>query len=85
VDIENVIDLGEDVKIKVKYKGKEYSLREPMVEEVEALSGENGMANFKAVDFLSKLGMPADVLNKMPMSKVKGLVEGLTDMLLKKK
>lgn len=81
------IDLGDEVKINVKYAGKEYPLREPTVEEIEAFKGDGSDANAgeSVVGLLAKIGMPVDVLKKMGMSKARQLVDGLMDLVTKKK
>ncbi len=78
------IDLGDEIQIKVTYKGKAYTLREPTVGEVEFLK-DNEAAGLDVPIFLSKLGMPADVVKNMGMSKAKAVVEGLMDLVTKKK
>lgn len=79
------IDLGDEIKIKVKYATKEYSLREPTVSEVQKLS-ESDKKSFDAVtEFLEVLGLPRDIISGMGVSKASKLVDGLTDMLVKKR
>ena len=76
-----VIDLGDEIKFTVKYKGKEYVLREPSVAEAESLKeNPNGF-----LDFLAQLGMPKEVLMAMGLSKAKALVEGMLELVTKKK
>lgn len=78
------IDLGEDIQVKVKWKCKEYSLREPTVDECEALKSTDEQ-KIDVVKFLANLGMPADVTKSMGISKATKLVEGLMDLIGKKK
>jgi hypothetical protein len=78
------LDLGDDVQLKVKFKGKEYILREPSVDEVEFLRGVEG-DKMDVPAFLARLGMPLDVVKGMGLSKAKALVEGLLDLVTKKK
>lgn len=81
------IDLGSELEIKVKYAGAEYALREPTVAEVEQFSKEDiasgGIETL--VVFLERLGMPREVIMGMGMSKAKQLVDGLMELLTKKK
>ena len=79
------IDLGEDIVFTVKYGGAEYSLREPTVSEIEMFkeNGEQGSA--PVIGLLNKLGMPESVLNKMPVSKIRKLVDGLVGGMTEKK
>ncbi len=81
------IDLGSEIQIKVKYAGTDYSLREPTVGEIDAFreKGTDGASIMVLVDLLEKLGMPRDVVVKMGMSKVTSLVDGIMDLLTKKK
>jgi hypothetical protein len=85
--MQHEIDLGDEIKLKVKYAGQEFQLREPTVGELDAFKSENledSGATFIA-DFLAKLGMPKDIVLNMGMSKARQLVDGLMDMLTKKK
>ncbi len=81
------IDLGSELEIKVKYSGTDYVLREPTVAEVEQFSKEDVASGGveTLVVFLERLGMPKEVIMKMGMSKAKQLVDGLMDLLTKKK
>lgn len=84
--MQHEIDLGDEVKINVKYAGKEYGLREPTVEEMEKFKGQDGVSAFDSVvGLLVTLGMPKDVVLKMGMSKARGLIDGLMDLVTKKK
>ncbi len=78
------IDLGDEIQIKVKFKGKEYTLREPTVGECENLK-ETESASLDVPGFLSTLGMPAEIVKGMGLSKARALVEGLMDLVTKKK
>ncbi len=78
------LDLGDEVQLNVKYKGKEYVLREPTVGEVESINA--GDANKMDVpEFLGSLGMPKDIVRGMGLSKANALVEGLISLVAKKK
>lgn len=81
------IDLGSEVEFNIKYAGKEYSMREPTVEEIDQFRAQDvdkaGAAFL--VEFLDKLGMPKDVVLKMGMSKARQLIDGMMDMITKKK
>lgn len=81
------IDLGSEIQINVKYGGKEYSMREPTVAEIEKFrTKEEEKAGADALlDFLDTLGMPKDVVSQMGMSKAKKLVDDLMDLVTKKK
>jgi hypothetical protein len=81
----HIIDLGEDVKFKIKYRGQEFELREPMVKEIEAFkSGESSDQNSLDV-FLTGLGLPQGMVGEMGVSKARQLIDGLLEMLTKKK
>lgn len=84
--LKHEIDLGDDVVFKVKYGGKEYELREPTVSEVSKFK-EMGEAEGKdfVLNMLEKLGMPREVAQDMPMSKLKKLVDGIVNGLTEKK
>lgn len=77
------IDLGDDVKIEVDFKGRKFELREPTVAEVEKIG--EGIDKMSVVDFLTKLGLPADVASAMGVSKARALIDGITDIVTKKK
>ena len=81
------IDLGNEVEFEVNYAGQTYKMREPLVEEVDAFrtKGVTDDSSKVLVNFLEALGMPADVVNKMGMSKAKMLVESITEFINKKK
>lgn len=77
----HTIDLGDEVKFTVKYKGKEYVLREPTVRELDGIKDDK-------VDFaqmLSALGMPSDVLGGMGISKARQILDGMIELVTKKK
>lgn len=78
------IDLGSEVQIKIKYAGAEYLLREPTVEEIEAYQNQEGKG-VSLAGLLEQLGMPKEVVGKMGVSKARQLVEGLLDLITKKK
>lgn len=78
------IDLGDEVKVKVKFKGKEFELREPTVEEVEKIAAD-GVEKMSAADFLTKLGLPSDVAKGLGISKARAIIDGITDLVTKKK
>lgn len=81
---ENVIDLdAASVTFKIKIKGKEYILREPLVSEVEAIK-DNAQSS-DAFSFFVKLGMPQEVMNNMGVSQMSALVEGMLNLISKKK
>ncbi len=78
------IDLGDELQIKIKYKGVDYILREPTFGEVEKLQGDE-VNKINLPEFLSGMGMPIEIVRAMGMSKVKALVDGIMDMVTKKK
>lgn len=79
----HIIDLGDDdVKFTVKYKGQEYNLREPLVSEVESLKDGDKL---NAPEFLGQLGMPSEVVSSMGISKARALIDGLMELVTKKK
>jgi hypothetical protein len=77
------IDLGQDVEFVVKYNGASFKMREPSV--LEATSLKDGTDTMSIVDFLNKLGLPTEVANKMPVSKMKKLVETMLGAISEKK
>lgn len=77
------IDLGQDIEFNIKYKGATYKMREPSVKEAASLGdSENSM---EVIQFLSKLGLPEQVLSDMPLSKMKKLVESMLGSIQEKK
>lgn len=82
----HVIDLGDDVKFEVKLKGETYHLREPSVAELRVFKDASDDASVDALsDLLAKLGMPQEVVQSLGVSKAKALIEGLLDLVNKKK
>lgn len=79
----HVIDLGDEIPVKVNFKGQTYSLREPTVGECENLKLDGDTLDVPK--FLSNLGMPIAVVNGMGLSRARMLVEGLMDLVTKKK
>jgi hypothetical protein len=77
-----MIDLGDEVKLDVRYKGQVYAVREPTVSEIESLESGDKM---NVTDFLVQLGMPRDVVLTMGVSKARALIEGITEVVTKKK
>lgn len=83
--MQHEIDLGDELKITVKYAGQAYAVREPTVGEIDWFREQKDVeGSAVVVAFLSKLGMPAEVVKAMGMSKAKQLIDGLMDMLVKK-
>lgn len=78
------IDLGDEVKLKVRYAGKDYNLREPSVGEIEGLKNSDS-DKIDIPEFLSKLGMPSEVTRAMSLSKAKMLMDAMMDFVTKKK
>jgi hypothetical protein len=85
--MQHKIDLGNELVIDVAYAGQEYKLREPTVGELDQFRAANievdGVSPI--VELLTRLGMPKEVILKMGMSKARQLVDGLMDVLTKKK
>ena len=83
----NMIDLGDAVAITVKYQGQEYSLREPTTAELKKLhEDERGDSDPRAIfEFLETLGMPLDVVEKLGVSRIKALLEGVVGVISPKK
>lgn len=81
VDFVHQIDLGDEVQFEITYKGKKYTLREPTVDEMELIKDES--LSFSGM--LEKLGMPAAVVGGMGISKARALVDGMLEMIGKKK
>lgn len=80
------IELGEEIKVDVAYKGKTYVLREPTVDEVESISDNNQSGDkLRISEFLVKLGLPSEVVKSMGASKASTLIERLMDLITKKK
>lgn len=77
------IDLGQDVEFVIKYNGASYKMREPSVRETMALK--DSTSNEDLIQFLAKLGMDAKVLESMPISKMKKLVESMLGAISEKK
>lgn len=80
--MKNEIDLGDDLEFTVKYKGQAYKLREPTVAEIETLQSDEKK---DMVSFLATLGMPADVTKNLGISKANKVVEGMLELVGKKK
>jgi hypothetical protein len=83
----HIIDLGEDISFLVKYKGKEISLREPTLSEIEMFQDQDSSDNsLKSIElFLKKLGAPDGFAGELGVSKAKILVEDIVEKLTKKK
>lgn len=80
------IDLGADVEFKVLYGGKEYTLREPTVKEIEIFkASESAGENGALVKLLADVGLPSSVAESMPVSKLKKLIDGLIEGMTGKK
>lgn len=80
------LDLGDDLTFKIKSSGKEYTLREPSVAEIDSFRGNAEADGAKVlVRLLTTLGMPEDVVLNMGMSKAKRLVDWMLEELTKKK
>lgn len=77
------IDLGQDVEFVVKYNGASFKMREPSV--LEATSLKDGSDTISIVEFLEKLGLPKSAAEKMPVSKMKKLVETMLGAISEKK
>lgn len=78
------IDLGNEVEIEVSYKGKAYKLREPTVDEVDKLDANEDGVKIDIIEFLTRLGMPQDVVRGMGVSKAKALLDGMISLISKK-
>lgn len=85
----HLIDLGEDLAIKVKYKGREIDLREPTLKEMESFNSLSKDAESDSVEFIStflcQLGAPDDFAKTLGISKAKRLLEEIVELLTKKK
>jgi hypothetical protein len=80
------IDLGDDIQIQVKYSGETYVLREPTVSEIELFKEGADTDSVENLDsFLSKLGAPVGFVKTMGASKAKTLIEGMMELITKKK
>lgn len=79
------IDLGQDVAFKVKYNSKEYTLREPTVKETVAFRDVGNEDQYAVLKFISSLGLPLEVAEAMPISKIKKLIEALVGAVQEKK
>lgn len=77
------IDLGQDVEFVVKYNGASFKMREPSVLEATSLKDESD--TIAIVEFLEKLGLPKEAAEKMPISKMKKLVETMLGAISEKK
>lgn len=78
-----LIDLGDEVEIKVKVGSQEYKLREPTQADIEILQGED--KNNAFYEFVEKLGLPTDVSRSLGLMRLKKLADGLTGILEEKK
>jgi hypothetical protein len=78
------IDLGDNIVFKVTYAGKEFRLREPTVREVQNFKDKEEGADL-VTELLTKLGMPKEVLEEMPVSKIKKLIDGIVGGMSEKK
>lgn len=78
-----VLDLGSDVKKTIKINGVDYIISEPTLELAEELSEkislpENEGKQTKLMkDYLSALGLPYDVSNKLTINQFTKLVDWL--------
>ena len=80
------IELGQETSFEVEIGGKVYNLREPSVEEIDRFRDSSADQGTNIVtQFLSTIGMPEDVVKKLPMSKARRLIDGMMDELTKKK
>ncbi len=79
------IDLGQDVSFKVTYNGSVYMLREPSVKEVMGLKDMDAQDQNAILSFMDNLGLPVAVSEKMPISKVKRLIDTLVGAISEKK
>ena len=77
------IDLGDEVKIKVKVGSESYILRAPMQKEVQALGVDENEENFSK--FLISIGMPEHVLENLDVVRLKKLANGLAEYFTEKK
>lgn len=82
------IDLGGTKVFEVTFNGKDYEINEPAVKDAQAFSkaqkkkDADEMGVF--IDFLSGLGLPKEVGEQLPLSKIKYLTEQLIGDLEKK-
>lgn len=83
------IDLGQEIVITVRLGAKTYKLREPTLNDVEAMTkvddNDPMSANRALQDFIVKLGMPKEVVQNLGIMKLKDLANGLTGSFSEKK
>ncbi len=85
-----VIDLGSKTEFEVKWAGQTYALREPTAREMAdyqkkmKLDTTQDHSLDNLVEFVGLLGMPKDVSESLPMSKLNALVDGLVAGISKK-
>lgn len=77
------IDLGEEVKIKVKIGAESYILREPTQDDLEILNNQDNNKAF--FDFIINLGLPRNVTEGLGVIRLKRLADKLTEELSAKK
>lgn len=86
----SVIDLGAKTEFEVKWSGQVYKLREPTAREMADYQKKSKADTAQdhsldlLVDFVGTLGMPKDVSEQLPMSRLNALVEGLVGAISKK-
>lgn len=72
------IDLGPEIVITIKMGNDSYELREPTVDDVEAMTkAEDGETNKALIALLIDLGLPKDVANSLGIIRLKRLSDGL--------
>ena len=83
-----MLDLDKGVEFKVKFEGKEISLREPTAKEVKDLAdsqSKDGEVDFeKMFGFLEMIGMPEGSCERLGINQLNSLVDGVTGALKKK-
>jgi hypothetical protein len=79
------IDLGSDIVFQVKYNGQTYNVKEPVIGQLDKLKGNSENDIVPVLDLLDDLGLPKSISVKMPMSKVKKLLDTMLGQLTEKK
>ncbi len=85
-----MIDLGSSVEFEVKWAGAVYKLREPSAKEMGIYQSkiEEAQAKGNSIDaliqFVSDLGLPKEIAEALPASKLAVLVESIVGEIGKK-
>lgn len=85
-----MIDLGSSVEFEVKWAGAVYKLREPTAREVHEyqkkakLDKDQDQSLDLLIQLVVKLGLPLEIAEQLPTSKLNILIDGLVSNITKK-